>query len=44
MALATYQNSKLDEQLLKLQACKSEMSKLFDDLDNMIESDVVYLN
>jgi len=41
--MASYKNanSRLDEQLLKLQECKSEMSKLFNDLDKMIESDRV---
>ena len=31
-------NKKLDEQLIKLRECKSEMLKMFHDLDNMIDT------
>lgn len=43
MALESYrsENSKLDEQLYKLKAAKSEMTQLFYELDKMIDSDEV---
>ncbi len=41
--MSSYKNasSRLDEQLLKLKECKTEMSKLFTDLDKMIDTDRV---
>jgi predicted nuclease with TOPRIM domain len=46
MALESYrtENSKLDEQLYKLKTAKSEMTKLFYELDRMIDSDEVIFN